>query len=153
MGNFEKLVVLAVLLVAGIVLAISFERGDDAVEAADPLSGAEDVLARERVDPAADGAIGGETAPTLLLHAGEERAEPAAGTDALARELADAFPAAGLQSGAPRTGESVKQELGLEPASDPTRRILAGTVGLRPSWKKRCASIAQVSPSATVYTM
>jgi len=153
MGKFEKLVVLAVLFTAALVLALAFNRGGKEVEASDPLSGAQHVLdlgtdaaggagmrgseaepqagfdapstaaESQAEDPLAVGANGaasrgttsrGEQAPSLLLNAGRE-SEPAP-DDAR-------FGAAPTQS-----------SLSLEPQSDPTKRILLETQGLRPSF-------------------
>ncbi len=121
MGNFEKLVVLAVLFVAAVVLAISFNKGDDAVEAADPLSAAQQVL--EQGDPGVrpgSEPVASESAPSLLLNAGDEESLTTATEPA----------PSGLQ---PAEGFALNG-LSLEPASDPTRPILTATTGLRPSF-------------------
>jgi nucleoid-associated protein YgaU len=130
MGKLEKLIVLAVLFAAAVVLAVSLHRGKDEGKASDPLSGARDLLEEtefrtpdETPEPAADesGRSAGlqagpertttapESAPSLLLHAGPETAarQPISGADST---------------------------LQLEPASDPTRPILLDRQGLRPSF-------------------
>ena len=128
MGNFEKLVVLAVLFAAAIVLAISFHRGSDSVEAADPMSGAREVLGQEEPGPGAlPVQTSDQSAPSLLLNAGEG-AEPSAATAPASAGL-EPVPA-GLQSAAAQS----ENALALEPVSDPTHRILTSTNGLRPSF-------------------
>lgn len=133
MGNFEKLVVLGVLLVAAVVLAISFNRGSDGVEASDPLSGAHRLLGEQPLEERAAGELPAtglelkagefapaEAAPSLLLNAGD--------VGGVEPEFAPA--SAGLQ---PAEGFA-PSALSLEPASDPTRRILTDTTALRPSF-------------------
>lgn len=117
MGKFEKLVVLTVLFAAAIVLAISFNRGDDLKsEAKSPLSGAEKLLGEEpglgqkeepKLVPEESTKKDAETPGSLLLNAGDEFA-------ALENE-----PAPGLAA---------------EPVSDRSARILGDTTGLRPSF-------------------
>jgi len=122
MGNLEKLVLLAVLFVAAIVVAISLNRGPESVDAAGPLDAAQKVLEGESVAqgelpeallPPATPAASESTASSLLLNAGEERGE----------QPAAAFPAQ------EKTGT-----LTLEPKSDPNQRILRDSLGLRPSF-------------------
>ncbi len=129
MGNFEKLVVLAVLFVAAVVLAISFNRGGDEVEAADPLSGARQVLQQEGVTPVdplgvtpapVGETLDGKTETSLLLNAGDEFA----GQDQAAWTSADLQPA----------NSSAAPTLTLEPEFDRSQRILGSAVGLRPSF-------------------
>lgn len=122
MGKFEKLVILTVLFAAAIVLAISFNRGDDKkVEAKSPLTGAEKLLGEEpglgqklgqnelqKLAPEEPAKKDAETPGSLLLNAGDESAsapvtEPAPG-------------------------------LAAEPVSDRSARILGDTTGLRPSF-------------------
>ncbi|NOT31047.1 MAG: LysM peptidoglycan-binding domain-containing protein [Planctomycetes bacterium] len=132
MGNFEKLIVLGVLLVAAVVLAISFSRGSDVVEASDPLTGAHRLLGEQPLEERAAGELPAtglepqagkitstEAAPSLLLNAGDGGVEAE-------------FPptSAGLQP----AGDFAPSALSLEPASDPTRRILLDTTALRPSF-------------------
>jgi len=122
MGKIEKLIVLAVLFAAAIVLAVSLTRGKGEAQAADPLDGARDLLDGKaglgdgvRLDQAfgaSQDASSQEAAPSLLLHAGAE-VEPAPAP----------APVAGLTPA-----------LQLEPASDPTRPILLDQSGLRPSF-------------------
>lgn len=129
MGNFEKLVVLAVLFVAAVVLAISFNRGGDEVEAADPLSGARQVLQQEGVTPVdplpvtplpSGETLDGKTETSLLLNAGDD----------LALENEVAAPSIGLQ---PEPSSS-PAALTLEPEFDRSQRILTSSLGLRPSF-------------------
>jgi nucleoid-associated protein YgaU len=133
MGKFEKLVVLAVLLAAAVVLAFSFNRGSK-VHAADPLGGADDLLdsglgapapgAMEKPDSLPQGTApeaATETAPSLLLHAGSE-----AGLHKV--EDASSLTAKPAEPAAPAS------TLSLEPISDKGRTILADTNGLRPSF-------------------
>ena len=122
MGKIEKLIVLAVLFAAAIVLAVSLTRGKGEAQAADPLDGARDLLdggadlgAGTRLDQAFEtgrDTAPAESAPSLLLHAGSE-VEPAPAP----------APLAGLTPA-----------LQLEPASDPSRPILLDQSGLRPSF-------------------
>ena len=119
MGKFEKLVVLTVLFAAAIVLAVSFTRDRPEVEAADPLSGSDEMLDRDNPALGLENGVGAEVgedspAPSLLLHAGGE----------------SEFAPAGLRPALP----APEPELSLEPESDPTHRILSDTSGLRPSF-------------------
>lgn len=119
MGKFEKLVVLTVLFAAAIVLAVSFNRDRHEVGAADPLSALPEVPDQERPaaapeTPAPHSDDGQEApAPNLMLHAGESEFAPA-----------------GLRPGLPGN----EPGLALEPASDPSHRILLDGSGLRPSF-------------------
>lgn len=129
MGNFEKLVVLAVLFVAAVVLAISFNRGGDEVEAADPLSGARQILQQEGVTPVdplpvtpppSGETLDGKTETSLLLNAGEDLAlEDAATFLATERQPEPLTPPAALT---------------VEPEFDRSQRILTSSLGLRPSF-------------------
>src|SRR5688572_11962792 len=143
MGKTEKVVVLAVVFIAALVLAQAFTRGSDEVEASDPLSGAQRILdlghdasamdspggttggepvtdatapdALQGEAPALGGGTAGEgQAPSLLLNAGSDP-EPALG-------------------GAGLAASSAESALALEPHSDPSRPILVDTQGLRPSF-------------------
>ena len=143
MGKPEKLVVLTLLFGAALVLALALTRSGDEVEAGNPLSGAQRVLelgdaldgmspsnaevqpSPAAVAPAADEAdssgvstreqeAGGD-APSLLLNAGREN-EPESAPDS------------------PPASELSATTLALEPESDPTRRILVESTGLRPSF-------------------
>lgn len=121
MGKFEKLVVLTVLFAAAIVLAISFNRGDDKKpQAESPLGGASKLLGEEpgsgQKEPEAGqvnepAAKPAEAEGSLLLNAGDEE----------------------LVSGAPET-ELAPAGLAAEPVSDRSARILGDTSGLRPSF-------------------
>jgi nucleoid-associated protein YgaU len=132
MGKLEKLIVLAVLFAAAVVLALSLDRGnDEPSEASDPLSGARTLLEEPAtttpfaglvpaspapLEPSLDekaGAPAPESAPSLLLHAG---AESDAGTAPAASEV-------GLTS-----------SLQVERPSDPSSPILLDRQGLRPSF-------------------
>lgn len=143
MGKFEKLVVLAVLFAAAIVLAISFNRGKEG-EASGPLGGVlggvHDAPDREAQGdapnqaglqgagtefPASDssegarGALPAAQPPSLLLHAGEETTVP---------------DSEGIGAGLQSPGRSAESKLALEPESDPSQPILTDTNGLRPSF-------------------
>src|SRR5262245_11809879 len=120
MRKTEKLIVLAVLFAAAIVLAISLNRGRDETEASGPLSGAAEVLGEDGAVPAlpaSDEVAATQPSgaqPSLLLDAG---APPAA----LPIERPPAAPESGTT-------------LALEPASDASARILMDTNALRPSF-------------------
>lgn len=121
MGKFEKLVVLTVLFAAAVVLAVSFTRDRPEVEAADPLSGSDEMLDRNNpalgLENAGGGEVGEESpAPSLLLNAGGE----------------SEFAPAGLRPALP--APEPEPALSLEPESDPSHRILFDTTGLRPSF-------------------
>lgn len=131
MGKTEKLVVLAVVFIAALVLALAFMRGGDEVEASDPLSGAQRILdlgdeglatpgpqgttspsqplEPDGISSLGSGEPGAALAPSLLLDAGTEGEQAS-------------------EDGASRS------ELALEPQSDPSRPILVDTQGLRPSF-------------------
>ncbi len=120
MGNIEKLILLAVLFAAAVVLAVTLNKSGAGVEASNPMDALEQAAGADepvglRAPAAPAGLVAGEKSPaadpaqepTLLLHAGattEERA-PAAASAAPAPEstLADG-------------------------------RILRGTAGLEPSF-------------------
>ena len=141
MGKPEKLAVLALLFGAALVLALALTRGGDEVEAENPLSGAQRVLEGGALDEASPS----EETPTPAPEAGAEvdgarsaddsAKGPGAGGEATslllnagdANEL-DLAPDSRLAS------EAAPTTLALEPESDPTRRILLDTVGLRPSF-------------------
>ena len=130
MGNFEKLVVVAVLFVAAVVLAISFNRGGEEGDATDPMQAAQRVLEEDEglaglppEDAFAPGALLEESpAPSLLLNAGTEAPLAAAAESGAAP--------AGLQP----SESFAPASLTLEPRSDASQRILADTIGLRPSF-------------------
>lgn len=133
MRKTEKLIVLAVLFAAAIVLALSLNRGGDEVEAADPLGGPlggmESIFGANIVGdgtgapalPASDESASLEHEPSLLLNAGID----AASAQPPAFSALPAGPSSEATAGA---------ALSLEPASDPNARILADTSGLRPSF-------------------
>jgi nucleoid-associated protein YgaU len=141
MGKTEKLVVLAVLFAAALVLAISFNRGGK-VEAADPLRGAQSVLEREGALEEPVGSLGDATPPpgpsapdeaAPDASAGRENAAPGptsadGKTTSLLLNAGVGPESATLASDAPRSA------LSLEPESDPSHRILVDTVGTRPSF-------------------
>ncbi len=127
MGNFEKLVVLAVLFVAAIVLAVSLNRDKDEAQASGPLAaaGAPHAWERESGEPAREtgfapgDALPDDTAdtlpPSLLLSAGELEPEPA------------------TPGPEPSASSAGSEPLTLQ-AGDRPARILQDVTGLRPSF-------------------
>jgi nucleoid-associated protein YgaU len=138
MGKLEKLIVLAVLFAAAIVLAISLNRGKGEVQASDPLTGAQELLEGGATEPtpapvsefgsgapATNPAVGSapaatEKAPSLLLDAGSE-------TNLAAK------PASPQGESASWPDSTSGSTLALE-QSDPSRPILMESQGLRPSF-------------------
>lgn len=132
MGNFEKLVVLAVLFVAAVVLAISFNRGGAEVEASNPLSAAQEALPPDQgLD---HGTSTGSSAGLKSSLPVNEAENAARGTSLLLNAGAESMPAGTPDSTAGTFEESAPVGLSIEPESDLTRRILRDTNGLRPSF-------------------
>jgi len=151
MGKTEKLVVLAVLAGAALVLALALTRDGDEVEAANPLSGARQVLGLGDA-PGGAGEIDPQAFPLpdeAALQAGTDEALPggvsAARPDRPEGEAQGRAPSLLLNAGtessangedAPLDGRLAGEpdQSALEPESDPTKPILVETSGLRPSF-------------------
>jgi len=128
MGRIEKLVVIAVLLVAALILAFALNRGGDEVQASDPMKSAERLLVRDGAwTPGAGDGDGGmpviDPSPQNLSRA-PEQGKPSlflqAGPDVVpVPEVAPSEPKDSLSSG---------------PVIDPTLPILVEEGGLRPSF-------------------
>lgn len=153
MGKFEKLVVLAVLFTAALVLALALNRGPDEAEASDPLGGARRVLdlgtdAGGAVDLRGAGSATqpgtlapstyGETPLPGALSAGARREGELGGKQRGAGQAPSLLLNAGAESELTRDDArfdaGAASALTLEPQSDPTRRILLDVQGLRPSF-------------------
>jgi nucleoid-associated protein YgaU len=147
MGKSEKLVVLAVLFTAALVLALAFNRGGKEAEASDPLSGAQRVLDLGTDVGGATGARETEAEPALDAPstAGEQPAQEPTSAGATGPESHGSEQAPSLLLNAGKESELVPDDarfgagqsgakLTLEPESDQSRRILMETRGLRPSF-------------------
>jgi nucleoid-associated protein YgaU len=136
MGKPEKMVVLAVLFGAALILALALTRGEDEARAEDPLGEAQRVLDLGDASGAALQGTEGTAQP------GQETTHADPGARPADREEGDA-PSLLLSAGVegedePAVGalldETPTSALALEPESDPSRRILVDTLGLRPSF-------------------
>lgn len=141
MGKTEKLVVLAVVFIAALVLALAFTRGGDEIEASNPLSGAQRILDLGAAGGDASDAQGTPSPSQPLgsvLDASAHQALPGAVSALGNADDTGATPSLLLNAGAESEGElgagTVATALALEPQSDPSRPILLDTRGLRPSF-------------------
>jgi nucleoid-associated protein YgaU len=141
MGKPEKLVVLTLLFGAAIVLALALTRSGDEVEAQNPLSGAQRVL--ELGDTPAGTLPPDAELPQATGEEAPAAAESPAGTVSSSQTGGGAPPSLLLNAGEGSERESALDSrlvsepastLALEPESDPTKRILSETAGLRPSF-------------------
>jgi nucleoid-associated protein YgaU len=132
MGKSEKMVVLVVLFGAALILALALTRDGDEVQ--DPLSGARRVLDL--------GEASGVVLPSSARldgtpESGSEWAsgDPGRPADPAQGEATSLLLHAGIEGeDAPALDAPLPSALAFEPASDPSRRILVETAGLRPSF-------------------